>query len=278
MLPNVDSRTVSGFGMEWHSFDQSALDNAELQRSFQRYFSIFPWQSLPRSAKGFDLGCGSGRWAKCVSTRVGELNCIDASSQALDVARQNLKAFPHCSFHHASAGHLPFPDRSMDFGYSLGVLHHVPDTGGSLRDCARILKPGAPFLVYLYYALENRPAWYRWLWLCSDWGRKTLSCLPFVLRKIFSEGIALLVYWPLARTARILHRLGILPSSFPLACYRTTGFYTMRTDALDRFGTYLEKRFTRAEIQEMMEGAGFEDILFSEYPPYWCAVARRSSE
>jgi len=49
----------------------------------------------------------------------------------------------------------------------------------------------------------------------------------------------------------------------------------MRTDALDRFGTRLEHRFTRAEIQEMMEAAGLKDIVFSEREPFWVACGVR---
>jgi hypothetical protein len=46
----------------------------------------------------------------------------------------------------------------------------------------------------------------------------------------------------------------------------------MRTDSLDRFGTKLEKRFSRAEIEIMMQNAGFENVTFSDIEPYWCAV------
>ena len=46
----------------------------------------------------------------------------------------------------------------------------------------------------------------------------------------------------------------------------------MRTDALDRFGTKLEHRFTRTQIQKMMENAGLEQIVFSGNEPFWCAV------
>ena len=56
---------------------------------------------------------------------------------------------------------MPLAPGSMDFGYSLGVLHHVPDTLAGIKACAKALKPGAPFLVYLYYAFDNRPAWFR---------------------------------------------------------------------------------------------------------------------
>ena len=46
----------------------------------------------------------------------------------------------------------------------------------------------------------------------------------------------------------------------------------MSTDSLDRFGTRLEKRFTKYEIIEMMRSCGLTDIKFSEKAPYWVAV------
>ena len=51
----------------------------------------------------------------------------------------------------------------------------------------------------------------------------------------------------------------------------------MRTDALDRFGTRLEKRFTQKQIREMITGAGLENIVFSKSEPYWCAVGYKAS-
>ena len=50
---------------------------------------------------------------------------------------------------------MPLPDGALDFGYSLGVLHHIPDTQSALRACVRKLKAGAPFLLYLpHYAVH----------------------------------------------------------------------------------------------------------------------------
>ncbi len=73
MTPNINNEVVAGFGDEWSRFDQSALTGEELQTMFDNYFNIFPWKSLPDGAIGFDLGCGSGRWAKLVAPRVGKL-------------------------------------------------------------------------------------------------------------------------------------------------------------------------------------------------------------
>lgn len=275
MLPrqNIDNRVVEAFGEEWGHFTQAELPDAERKDIFEEYFSIFPWGRLPATGSiGADIGCGSGRWAMLTAPRVGTLHVLDASQDALKVARRNLAACSNIQFHHTSVDEMPFAEGSLDFAYSLGVLHHVPDTAAAIRDIAAKLKPGAPFLIYLYYAFDNRPAWYRTLWRISEMLRAVISRSPFALRFALSQLLSATVYWPLARIARLLEYFGCLPSSWPLAYYRDKSFYTMRTDALDRFGTRLEQRFSRHEIEFMLHQAGFGEICFAEHAPYWCAV------
>lgn len=277
-MPNIDPETVTSFGEEWSTFDQTHLSEAESASLFDQYFAIFPWELLPEEAEGFDLGCGSGRWARRISERVGKLHCVDASEKALRVARRNLLHLSNCEFHHASVDSIPLADGSMDFGYSLGVLHHVPDTQAGISACVDKLKPGAPLLVYLYYDFEGRPGWFRALWKASDFMRRGIAQLPPRAKMIVTTTIATLVYLPLARFAKVAGRTGRSLTSLPLSYYKDLSFYTMRTDALDRFGTRLEKRFSRAQIQQMMEKAGLERVRFSDAPPYWCALGFKRSE
>ena len=274
---NIDPATVEGFGREWAAYDQTELAPAELTAIFESYFGIFPFESLPPEAEGFDLGCGSGRWAELVLPRVAMLHCIDPSQRALAVAKRRLQGCRGVKFHLASADNIPLTDGSQDFGYSLGVLHHVPDPARALEQCVRKLKPGAPFLLYLYYKLDNRPSWHRPLWRASDVLRRSVSRLPFVIRKAATTAIATMVYWPLARASLVAERGGLDVRNVPLSGYRRMSFYTMRTDALDRFGTRLEHRFTRQEMKAMMEAAGLGGIRFSETVPYWVAWGRRAA-
>lgn len=269
---NCDDLTVKSFGEEWNRFDQSPLSDLELREMFDEYFTIFPWKVLPGNAIGFDLGCGSGRWGKYVAPRVGRLHCIDASDVALGVAKRNLSGFSNCVFHHASVDSIPLEDNTMDFGYCLGVLHHVPDTAGGIKSCVAKLKRGAPLLVYIYYALENRPRWYRFLWRITDILRRVISKSPYWVKYLFSQAIAITVYFPLARFALLIETLGGNPQGIPLSANRRRSFYPMRTDALDRFGTPLEQRFTKTQIHGMMTAVGLEKITFTESGPYWCAV------
>ena len=60
--------------------------------------------------------------------------------------------------------------------------------------------------------------------------------------------------------------------SLPLSFYRNLPLYTMRTDSLDRFGTPLEKRFTKKEIEDMMKETGFVNVTFMEEEPYWVCM------
>jgi SAM-dependent methyltransferase len=274
-IDNIDLEIVEGFGREWVAFDQALLPTKELDCRFEDYFSIFPFDALPPNAEGFDLGCGSGRWAAKVCERVGTLHCIDPSAAALDVARRRLGEQPAARFHVAGAHAIPLVDGSQDFGYSLGVLHHIPDTEAAMRDCVKKLKHGAPFLVYLYYNFDNRPVWFRTLWKGSDILRRVISRLPFEARKSLCGIIALTVYWPLMRIALMAELMGIDVTNFPLSFYRRYGLYTMRTDALDRFGTRLEHRFSRHEIKAMMERCGLVGVRFSDREPFWVACGTR---
>lgn len=271
MKQNLDPATVKSFGDEWSRFDQSAIEGAEAEAIFDEYFAVFPWAALPKDASGFDMGCGSGRWARLMAPRVGHLHCIDPSS-ALEVAKRSLADRDNVSFHQASVDDGALPADSQDFGYSLGVLHHIPDTGAALRSCVTMLKPGAPFLVYLYYAFDNRPTAFRFAWRCSDFLRRGVRRLPPRLKHAVTDAIACVAYWPLAKFSLLGERWGLDVSHIPLSYYRSHSFYTMRTDSRDRFGTPLEQRFARAQIESMMLAAGLKDIRFSEHAPYWCAV------
>lgn len=274
---NLHAQTVESFGSEWARFDQSELSQQELHALFGTYFDIFPWDALPVGAEGFDMGCGSGRWAKLVAPKVGHLNCMDPSREALSVAVKNLAGIGNVGFLHGAVDSGLLADGSQDFGYSLGVLHHIPDTPAALAACTRLLKPGAPFLLYLYYRFDNRPLWFRALWRASDLLRGAISRLPETLKFATTDLLAALLYWPLARLAALVERTGRDPAPLPLSFYRNTSFYTMRTDSRDRFGTPLEQRFTREEIRQMMTQAGLVHIRFSESEPFWVAVGVKSA-
>ncbi len=270
---NIDEKVIKDFGNEWNNFDQSTINDKDLIKAFNQYFTIFPKNFLNKNMEGFDMGCGSGRWAKIIAPSVKKLNCIDPSLEALNVAKKNLINFKNVYFHNKSVNEKFIEPNSQDFGYCLGVLHHITETQKGIESCFNLLKKNSPFLIYLYYRFDNKPIWFKIIWKLSDYFRKLISKLPFKIKKKVTFLIALAIYYPLSKMSKVINAIGINVKNFPLSDYKNKSFYFMATDSLDRFGTKLEKRFTKKEIEKMLLNAGFVNIKFSENTPYWVALA-----
>ena len=210
-MKDQDQEVIDDFGKEWSRFTQvGSLSQEESDFIYRGYFQIFPKDFFTSKNKvGFDMGCGSGRWAKFIAPKVEKLFCVDASLEAIEVARNNLSSYPSCEFLCTKAEEFNIPDNSMDFGYSLGVLHHVSNTSESLENCVNKLKKGAPFLLYLYYKFDNRNIVFKLIWHISDLFRFLICRLPFNIKKFVTDIIALFIYYPMSRLALILHILKI---------------------------------------------------------------------
>jgi hypothetical protein len=84
---------------------------------------------------------------------------------------------------------------------------------------------------------------------------------------------------PFVGFSRFLKMLGVkekVRSKIPLYGYENKSFYIIRNDSLDRFGTPLEQRFTKKQIQDMMESCGLSEIVFSNNIPYWHVVGKKN--
>jgi len=273
---NVDWDVVTDFGTEWEEFQFDSYDLDILKETWNQYFDIFPWEDIPENAEGFDMGCGSGRWAQFVISKVGRLNCIDPSS-AIHVAESNLNKYDNAFFFKETVEECSLENESQDFGYSLGVLHHIPDTQKAIKDCAIKLKKGAPFLLYLYYDFEDKPALFKFIWKLTNLLRlKVISKLPPKTKKVICGFIAISIYFPFAKFSKLLEILGFNVENIPLSDYRNKSFYIMNNDSLDRFGTKLEQRFSKKDITNMLIDAGFDKVKFSDNTPYWTCISYKA--
>ena len=91
-----------------------------------------------------------------------------------------------------------------------------------------------------------------------------------------TDCIAIGIYWPFSRLAKIINLIGFNDSSIPLSFYKNSSLYTLRTDALDRLGTKLEKRYSKSSIIKLMHDCGLTNIKFSDEVPYWVAVGYKA--
>ncbi len=275
---NVDKKTIASFGEEWKTFHQ--FSEGDLKQAGNEYFDIVTDKMLNKNSAVLDIGCGSGRWSYFIADKVKSVEAIDPSD-AVYSAAQLLASKTNVRVTQASTDTIPFDNNSFDFVLCLGVLHHIPDTQKALTDAVTKLKIGGHVLLYFYYNLENRSALYRAMFSWVDLKRRIISRMPPALKRFCCDMIAVAVYLPLVAIARCIR--AIAPNSntwqrMPLSYYCNKSFHIMRNDALDRFGTPLEKRFSREQIEAMMKEAGLNEIVFSDTQPYWHVVGMKSGQ
>ena len=272
----IDKKTVQSFGDEWEKF--SSFSETEIKNIGDEYFDIVDESILNSNSTVLDMGCGSGRWSKYLAPNVKFIEAIDPSD-AIFSATKLLSNVNNIRITQASSDNIPFNDETFDFVFSLGVLHHIPETQTALIDTVKKVKKGGHVLIYLYYNLDNRGVLYKALFKLSSLIRYIVAALPKWAKHIVCDFIAITVYMPLILVSRIVQKMIPNKSTYqklPLAYYVGKSFNVIRNDALDRFGTPLEQRFSKKKIKQMMEKAGLRDINFSNNSPYWHAIGKRT--
>jgi SAM-dependent methyltransferase len=255
------------FGEEWRRYPRILPEH---EKEFSGYFDLIDLPGLA-GRRVCDLGCGIGRWSWFLKDSCRELVLVDFS-EAIFVARRNLESAGNALFFLGDLKQLPFRNDFADLLVCLGVLHHLPTDA---LDEVRALGRFAPtLLVFLYYALDNRPRSWRAV-LAAVTGLRLL--LSRVRRPIARSGLtwalALGVYLPLVALGRALGPFG-LARFVPLhEFYRDKSLLRIRQDVYDRFFTPIEQRFERSRILSLRDA--FREVAVSERPPYWHFACRR---
>ena len=272
---NLDPATVTAFGREWERF--SDFTDAEIETGGREYFADLVSDDMLRDARVLDVGCGSGRWTRYFAARAAFVESADPGRAAL-VAAKATAALPNVRVIQAGVSSLPYPADSFDLVASVGVLHHVPDPADAIGRLAVLVRPGGWLYAYLYYRVEDRPWSYRAAFRASNALRRLVSGLPHPIKVVVCDVAAMTIYLPFVALATIVKRLSRAPRAhehIPLHYYVGRPWKVIRNDALDRLGTPLERRFSKAEITEMLHRAGLRDLRFGDAMPRWRVVARK---
>ena len=149
----IGTRTA-GFDPEHREFTREWFE----EHARFRFVDYGPWM---RDVAGFErhrgdrmleVGCGMGTDLLEFARGGARVAGLDLTKRHLDLALRRFALFGETGgFYLGDAESLPFRDRSFDFVYSNGVLHHTPDTARSIREIHRVLKPGGTTTILLYH-------------------------------------------------------------------------------------------------------------------------------
>jgi 2-polyprenyl-3-methyl-5-hydroxy-6-metoxy-1,4-benzoquinol methylase len=276
---NADFKLIADFGNEWQRFNfLDGKSNQDLDRQFKAYTSVLDFNLFKnKKALVIDMGAGSGRWTERLLPYFSNIIAIEPSDKAVEILKKRFNGDSRVRIEKATVKHNSIINNSADLIISLGVLHHLPNTQEALVDCFRKIKPGGYLLCYLYYNLENKSTIYRTIFYFSNFLRRIILRLPKKLKTLLCYLIALTVYWPMAKMSKVAAKFGLDNSNLPLHHYANFPFLFLKNDALDRFGTRIENRFSKVEIEYMLEQAQFNTstLKYSESEPFYTFLIQK---
>ena len=249
----VQDGYAESFGDEWHRFRTVQLDSAngtmESEDGFRLKTGLGPADVRGRLV--LDAGVGAGRYAEVMARWGAEVVGVDLT-RAVDAAAENLRAQPGVHLVQADIFALPFRDEAFDIAYSIGVLHHTPDTAAAFRHVAATVKKGGQLAVYVYFA--GGVARY-----VSDALRVITTKLPRPLVYAISA-LAIPLYF--------LHRLpGVGRVSQVLLPTNTHPDWRWRwLDTFDWYTPRYQWKHRYPEVLRWFREAGFSDLYVADEP------------
>lgn len=141
------------------SLELTNIGSAEFFKEFDRIkredverFALAYWDfDSFRNKKILEVGCGPGWLTTNYALAGGRVDAVDLTPRAVELTQNHLR-YKNTSAHvqEASVEALPFKNNTFDLVIASGVLHHTPDTSQAIRECFRVIKPGAQAKITLY--------------------------------------------------------------------------------------------------------------------------------
>lgn len=141
---------VQNFGFEWNVHAGTQLDGAssdESEQAFRAKTGFTPEMLMGKLV--LDVGCGMGRYTDVASRWGATVVGIDLS-RAVEAAHRNVGGRANVHIAQANVFELPFRDGTFDFIFSLGVLHHTPDTKAAFDRLPNLLRSDGRIAIWLY--------------------------------------------------------------------------------------------------------------------------------
>lgn len=247
-----EHRTLRSYSYQWRKFN-------EMLPHWKQVFldSIRPVEPAFFHGKlGLDAGCGFGRSLYYAASYGAEIIGMDLS-EAVESARANTRHLANVHVVQADIFHPPLRQRSLDFVYSIGVLHHLPDPNRGFFTLSQLLRPGAPIVIWVYSRGRGRQI------ALFTLARALSTRLPLrvldVLCLALAAGQWVLWILPYRLQSRFEATRG-LARRLPFTLYAAYSFRVLHADWFDGLSVPLVNYYRREEIVGWFREANLERV------------------
>jgi SAM-dependent methyltransferase len=262
---NTEDQTIKDFGDQWLRY----RDNEGFYGSLELLSDIlFPFL-IPDDIKDCnvaEIGSGSGRIVNMLlQSGARHIIAVDPS-EAFEVLCRNIEQPEKVTCLKIAGEQLPaYVD--LDYVFSIGVLHHIPDPAPVVEAVFKALRPGGHFLVWLYGKEGNG------LYLAAV---RPLRILTKHLPHFMLASLVEMIYWPLVFYIKLCYWLPL-----PLRRYMTSVLEKMtpekrRLIIYDQLNPSYAKYYTQFEARKLLLDGKFVNIRIHHRHGYsWTVVGTK---
>lgn len=147
----VDNTIYAALGERWYTAqdDPIALLRAENRARTPWMLQLMRHHPEEGALRILDVGCGAGFLSNALAAHGLEVTGIDASEEALAVARTRDRT-GRVDYRAGDAGNLPFGSVSFDAVCAMDLLEHVENPDRVIREASRVLRPGGLFFFHTF--------------------------------------------------------------------------------------------------------------------------------
>jgi SAM-dependent methyltransferase len=229
---------------------------------------IYPFlkSSDIQNCKVAEIGSGTGRIVNMLLEAGAEHVIAIEPSDAFEVLRRNIMDPEKVTCLKTTGDQLP-PFGDLDYVFSIGVLHHIPDPTPVVGSVLKALRPGGHFLVWLYGKEGNR------LYLAL---LKPLRILTKRLPHFILSFLVGLFYWPLVLYIALCHIFPLPLRGYMLSVLKKMSPEKRRLIIYDQLNPSYAKYYTREEAQRLLINGKFEDVRIHHRHGYsWTVIGTK---
>ncbi|NNE66225.1 MAG: class I SAM-dependent methyltransferase [Pyrinomonadaceae bacterium] len=114
--------------------------------------------------KVLEIGCGRGIGTEIILDHfeAGEVHAFDLDPYMIELAKKRLSGISgeKLNLFVGDAENIDAPNNTYDSVFDFGIVHHIPQWQNSIKEIARVLKPGGKF----YFEEVTQKALNRWFY------------------------------------------------------------------------------------------------------------------
>jgi SAM-dependent methyltransferase len=244
---------AANFGFEWNLHNRTQLDTENQRESEQTLMEKTGFTSGDfRGKLVLDVGCGMGRFADVASRWGATVVGVDLTS-AIDAASGNIGDRDNVHLAQADVFRLPLRDGTFDFVFSIGVLHHTPNTRDAFDRLPALLKPGGRVAIWVYSS--SMRSWSR----TSDAYRVVTTRLP--KRLLYAMSHIAVPWYHLSRLPAVGPRLAMV---LPIRNHPNPAWRVL--DTFDWYSPRYQWKHSDSEVREWFESQGLVELKQLPFP------------